>query len=79
MRRLGGLALSLSTCRGAVSLQLGSLFPVSSASTVSRSGAASSLPGGESDGETTLPVWAIGWGQNSGSCVTPGVVWGGIY
>jgi hypothetical protein len=37
------------------------------------------LWGGGFDGEATPPVWATGWGQNSGSCVTPGVVWGGIY
>jgi hypothetical protein len=37
------------------------------------------LWGGGFDGEATLPVWATDWGQNSGPCVTPGVVWGGIY
>jgi hypothetical protein len=37
------------------------------------------LWGGGFDGEATPLVWATGWGQNSGSCVTPGVVWGGIY
>jgi hypothetical protein len=31
------------------------------------------------DGETTLPVWAAGWGQDSGVGVMPGVVWEGIY
>jgi hypothetical protein len=34
---------------------------------------------GEFDGEMTLLVWAADWGQNSGSCVTPEVVWEGIY
>jgi hypothetical protein len=42
----GGLALSPSSCSGAVSLQFGGLFPVSSASTVSQFGAAPSLSGG---------------------------------
>jgi hypothetical protein len=37
------------------------------------------LWGGGFDGEVTPPVWATDWGQNSGSCVTPGVVWEGIY
>jgi hypothetical protein len=37
------------------------------------------LWGGGFDGEATLPVWATDWRQNSGVCVTPGVVWGGIY
>jgi hypothetical protein len=36
------------------------------------------LWGGGFDGEATLPVWATGWRQNSGVCVTPGVVWGGL-
>ena len=35
--------------------------------------------GGGFDGESTLPVWATGWRQNSGAGVTPVVVWGGIY
>jgi hypothetical protein len=37
------------------------------------------LWGGGFDGESTLPVWAAGWGQNSGVGVTLGVVWEGIY
>jgi hypothetical protein len=36
------------------------------------------LWGGGFDGEATPPVWVADWGQNSGMCVTPGVVWGGI-
>jgi hypothetical protein len=31
------------------------------------------------DGETTLPVWAAGWRQDSGVGVTLGVVWGGLH
>jgi hypothetical protein len=43
---------------------------------VSWFGAAPSLSGGGGfDGEATPLVWATDWGQISGSCVTPGVVW----
>jgi hypothetical protein len=37
------------------------------------------LQGGGFDGESTLPVWAAGWGQDSGVGVTLGVVWEGLY
>jgi hypothetical protein len=79
MRRLGGWpspprpAVELSPCSLGGSFL--SLLPLRSCGL----GLHHPSLGGGFDGEATPLVWATGWGQNSGSCVTPGVVWGGIY